>query len=28
VGGAGLIIGAAIGAVLPAHRRQVIYDIP
>jgi hypothetical protein len=28
LGGAGLVIGAAIGAALPAHHYQLIYGIP
>ena len=28
VGGAGLVVGAIAGALLPAHRRDVIYEIP
>jgi hypothetical protein len=26
VGGAGLVVGAAIGALLPSHRKEAIYD--
>ena len=28
VGGVGLLIGGIIGAALPAHRKQLIYEVP
>lgn len=28
VGAVGLVVGAAIGAALPAHRRQILYEKP